>query len=716
MLRARRVVVGAFLTTVAAAALPGISQAAPFVDMELPVTAVEPAIPTPGSGVSISGRVGGSPIGGACAISVRLGRAPVTSRSELRTLTTSRKAAVRRGSTGQIIATTTSDAETGEWSVRVTARSLGLTTSVSAGVYPLVVGAKCDKTSAHVATVLPWLPRKSAVQPSSLILLWPVAVTPMRNLGNRWNDAALAAQLQPFGRLRSLLDAGREAPVSWLLDPETLDTIALAAGRADAGGAVRTGLNGQTQDLASAWLDDLADIATRQPVLALPRAVPDARLVSTNKARGWVLSAQDSAVDDLNSVLGASNPVSSVVAWPCAREPRCLARDDLRAIVASGQSRPLVTVLSDATAPVARDVYWSAGAVMALPFNGVGKAVVTDGILDETLATGDGITEPAMLQQRIIGDLALITLERPKAPRTLATAIQLGLPTQESLTGAVAAAKALSAASAGGFITSAQLADIADIPVDRTGRTIGFDTARPEPSPIMASVRNAATDSRTSAQLLTGGEDRRQWGRETYVTSINSASLMWHGRFPYQKRYVRTFYRAAKARRSGVHVSTASRVYLGRSNGTIPFTVINTLDRAVTVYPQIIGRPRARIDLAAPPQTLQLAPGERAGVPIGARLLGSGSITVAFSVLSSTGEVISTPARTVVSTNAYARIAQYLVFAAFGLLLLLVVNNIRRQVRRRRNGEQSDGHLSVDLADESADAPGVPDHDRGRRA
>ncbi len=701
MLTARRLVIGALVTTLACAGVSTLSQAAPVTATELAITGLEPAIATPGSGVNVSGRVGSESLGNSCAITVRLGTSTVTSRSELRTLTTSNKAAARRSARGRVIATTTSNAQSGQWSVAVSPRSLGLTSATSAGVYPLTVGADCGSTSAHVGTVLPWLPRKSAVQPSSLMLLWPVAVAPMRNLGNIWNDAALAAQLQPFGRLRSLLDGGRDAPVSWLLDPETLDTIALAAGRADAAGATRTGLNGRTQDLASAWLDDLLDIANQQSVIALPRAVPDAHLVSTNKASGWVLSAQDSAAADVAAVLKSDNPVTGVVAWPCAREPRCVSRADLRNVVTDGEQRPIATVLPDATARVAGDVYWSAGAVTRLPFTGGGKAVVTDGILDETLATGDGIKEPAMLQQRIIGDLALITLERPKSPRVLATAIQLGLPTEESLIGAVAAARALSAASAAGFIRSAQLTDIADIPVDRTARVINFDSGRPKRSPIMASIRNAATDSRTSAQLLTSTTDRQQWGRQTYLTSIASTSVMWRGRFTSQKRYVRAFYRAAKARRTGVHVSTASRVYLGRSNGTIPFTVINTLDRSVTVYPQIIGRPRARIDLAAPPQTLQLAPGERAGVPIGARLLGSGSITVSFSVLSSAGEVISTPASTVVSTNAYARIAQYLVFAAFGLLLLLVVNNIRRQVRRRRNGEQSDGHEVADLASDS---------------
>lgn len=712
MLMVRSSLVGAVITAFLSAGLANTAgRATPALEAELAITAITPSVPTSGSGVSLTGRVGGASIGTACDIIIGLSKIQVTSRSELRTLTTNSTAATRRAVRAATIARTTSDAQTGEWSTRVSASTLGLTTATAAGVYPLTVTADCGNSITRAATVLPWLPRRSAVSASSLMLLWPVAVAPLRNLGNIWNDAALAAQLQPFGRLRSLLDAGRDAPVSWLLDPETIDTIALAAGRADAAGATRTGLNGQTQDLAAAWLDDLADVTSQQPVIALARAVPDAMLASNNKARGWVRSAQDSAVADLNSVLGSDNAIADVAAWPCAREPRCLRRADLQALTSSGPNRPLVTVLPDSVAPVVRDVYWSAGAVTRMPLSDNPTAVVTDGILDVTLATGDGITEPAMLQQRIIGDLALITLERPKSARTLATTIALGLPTQESLTGAVAAAKALAAASAAGFIKAAQLADVTDLPADRTERKIRFSTTGPESSSVMASIRNAAIDSRAGAQLLTARADRVQWNRETYLASLNSTSLMWRGKFPSQKRYVRTFYRGAKARRTGVHVTTASRVYLGRSNGTIPFTVINTLDRAVTVYPQLSGWPRARIDLAQPPQMLQLGPGERAGVPIGARLLGSGSITVAFSVLSQDGEVISTPARTVVSTNAYARIAQYLVFAAFGLLLLLVLNNIRRTVRRRRHGEQGDGHTAVDMP--ANDGDGVPDPERG---
>lgn len=660
---------------------------------ELAVTALEPAIPTPGSGLSVNGRVGGTSIGSACAVTVRLSTRAVTSRSELRNLTTSSASAARRADASRVVAKTASDPQTGEWSVEMSARELGLTGRVPAGVYPLTVSADCGTSSAHVATVVPWLPRRAAVRPSSLILLWPVAVAPMRTLGNTWDDPSLAAQLQPFGRLRSLLDAGRDAPVSWLLDPETVDTVALAAGRADSSGAVRTGLNGQTRELAAAWLEDLAATAAGESMTALARAVPDAALLSANKSRAWAVSAQDTAVDDLNNVLGGDSPVTSVAAWPCPRTPRCLTRADMRALVSGGGSRPVATVLADSAAPVARDVYWSAGAVTTLPWAGAPRAVVTDSILDQTLATGDGITEPAMLQQRIIGDLALVTLERPKSPRILATTIALGLPTQESLTGAVAAARALSAASAAGFVTASQLSDVGDMPLDKTGRVVRFASRqRAKPSTTMASIKRAATDARRAAQLLSSLADREQWEREVAITSVNASSLMWRGAETAHRAYLTTFRTLAKDRRTGVHVVTPSRVYLGRSSGTIPFTVINTLNRPVTVYPRLIARPAARINLGEPPRVLRLEPGERAGVPVGARILGSGAVTVAFSVLSGKGEVISTPASTVVSTNAYARIAGYLVFAAFGLLVLLVINNIRRQVQRRRSGERGDGH------------------------
>ena len=657
----------------------------------LTISRVEPAIPTRSSGLTLSGRV--SAATSACEVTVAINRSPLSSRSVLAAVTTSGAAARRRSNAAQTVASTTTDAASGAWQVQISAATMGLNDRVAAGVYPLLVSARCAGHTSYAATVLPWLPARAALKPSSVVMLWPVTAGPVRNLDNTWDDPALQAQLTPFGAMRTLLDAGSGAPVSWLIDPETLDTMALAAGRADSRGQTRRGLNGSTKTLAQTWLDDVTRITAQHTVFALPRSMPDASLAARSGRLIWVSRAQSTAAADANTVLGAADAVKGMVAWPCPRVARCLNRRDL-ALLTSGDASPLITVLPDSVAPAAGMPNWTAGALTSLPGSDAGSAVVTDGGLDALLATGDGISEPVMLRQRILGEFALISLERPNAPRTVATTIAPAVATQSALAGAVAGAQALSLAQSAGFITSTQLAALTTGHPRLTQRDLRLQQPRRADSLVQEAVR-ARASAAAAASLLSLESDRLMWRRQASTAAVNAISLTWRGNRGAQGAYIETFATTAAARRAGVRVVTAKRVYLGRSSGTIPFTVINTLDVPVTVYPQVTGHPFTRISLGSPPLALSLGPGERQGVPVGARILGSGAITVNFLVRGEDKHLISTPASTTVMTSAYARIAGWVVGGAFALLIVLIINNIRRQLRRRRLGGPSDGHSAV---------------------
>ena len=687
------VTIGFSFATLAAVPVHALRNA-PRVSSSLTITKLTPAIPTLDSGLVVEGRVG--TLASQCDVTVRLSNNALTSRSSLTSLTSQTRTAAARRQSSKVIARTTSSG--GVWSVTINAANLGLSRKVSAGVYPLVVDSLCGTATSQVATALPWLPSRKAIDPSAVVLLWPVTTGPLRNLDNTWDDATLQAQLQPFGRLRTLLDAGRDAPVSWLADPETVDTVALAAGEPDSSGQTRGRLNNSTKALATTWLAELTSIVTSQQVFALPRAMPDATLAIRAGKLPWLLAAQANAAASINDVLQTPDVVTNTVAWPCPRVTRCVNRTELTAVAHGSSTRPIVTVLPDSYAPPQRKNYWTQGALTTLPIKQSASAIVTDGILDRTLATTDGITEPALVEQRIICDLALISLERPRDARTVATTIAPGLPTEASMAGAVAAARAVSLASSAGLVRSTQLADLLTLNNSRTARRIQFGHTRSN-NRLTIAASGARATTVAASQLLTRPEDKGHWAAQAFAASLNSISLAWQGRATDRKVYVTQFAATANARRAGVRVVTAKRVYLGRSQGRIPFTVINTLDVPVTIYPRISARPATRINLSEPPAELQLGPGERAGVPIGARILGSNKVTVRFSVLGSDKHVISTPASTIVSTSAYARIAGYLVLGAFVLLSLLVVNNIRRQIRRRRNGELRDGHVAIADAD-----------------
>ena len=668
----------------------------------LTITSLNPAIPTPTSGLTIRGRVSqpatqasGSATG--CSITIALNRTALVSRSALASVTTSSQAAQRRFAAAETLGTTTSNPTTGEWEIQISASKLRLRRSTPAGVYPVTASAKCATSASFAATVVPWLPSRKTFKPSSVVMLWPVTISPARALDNAWDDQTLQGSLTSFGALRSLLNAGSAAPVSWLIDPETLDTLALAAGRPDSRGQTRSNLNGTTQTLAQSWLDDFTRIAGQTDVFALPRSMPDASLAVRGRVRTWVESAQSTAVRDVNTVLGTptapAEVVTSVVSWPCPRTPRCINRKDFAALNA-GPAKPAITVLPDSLAPATGAPTWTAGALTMLPIAGKHRALVTDGALDAVLSAGAGISEPAMLRQRILGEFALISLERPNSPRTIATTIAPGVPTQAALAGAVAGAEALSLAQSAGFITSTPLSSLTTGSQPLTARSVRITRARGS-SAWLREVARARISARAAASLLSQPDDRDLWRAQADIAATNALSLTWQSQAGAQQAFVSAFADAAAARRGGVRVVTAKRIYLGRSSGTIPFTVINTLNVPVTVYPQVTGHPFTRISLGAAPAVLNLGPGERQGVTIGARILGSGDITVSFLVRGVDRHLISTPASTTVTTSAYARIAGWVVAGAFALLLLLLVNNIRRQIRRRRSGEAGDGHSAV---------------------
>ena len=74
-------------------------------------------------------------------------------------------------------------------------------------------------------------------------------------------------------------------------------------------------------------------------------------------------------------------------------------------------------------------------------------------------------------------------------------------------------------------------------------------------------------------------------------------------------------------------------------------------------------------------------PREKSTLEVGARVLGTGPVTVAITLLTPDGEVFGEPTVTEVRSAAYARAAQWVVGGLFCILVLLLGVNV---VRRRR--------------------------------
>jgi hypothetical protein len=129
-------------------------------------------------------------------------------------------------------------------------------------------------------------------------------------------------------------------------------------------------------------------------------------------------------------------------------------------------------------------------------------------------------------------------------------------------------------------------------------------------------------------------------------------------------------------------VLSRAPVTLPGDSGVIPVTVANDLGRPARVGVRLVGTPATRFT-AADVAPVTLAPGEKATLEVSARVLGTGPVTVAISLLTPDGRPFGPPVLTEVRSAAYARAAQWVVGGLFGVLVILLGVNF---VRRRRPG------------------------------
>lgn len=112
-----------------------------------------------------------------------------------------------------------------------------------------------------------------AEQPLPVALVWPLAAAPSLLPDGRLVDDALAGEIAPGGRLDRLLDVADGAPVTWVVDPDLVDTLSAMA---DGYETVRPSGEGSGAADARRFLDRLAEtMGEAADVRRLPAADPD---------------------------------------------------------------------------------------------------------------------------------------------------------------------------------------------------------------------------------------------------------------------------------------------------------------------------------------------------------------------------------------------------------------------------------------------------------
>ncbi|MFI8101537.1 DUF6049 family protein [Streptomyces sp. NPDC086023] len=175
-------------------------------------------------------------------------------------------------------------------------------------------------------TFLPWQP-EGAAKKTQVSYAWPL-ISATHLLAQTGSDELqtpvfrnedLAAELRPGGRLEQLVSLGSQLPVTWVIDPDLLASVAAMAGTykvvTEDGETVR----GRNQAVAKQWLASLEAAVQGKKVVALPFADPDlASLAHRGKnvsgSLGQLRPATDKARQAVETVLHVEP--STDFAWP----------------------------------------------------------------------------------------------------------------------------------------------------------------------------------------------------------------------------------------------------------------------------------------------------------------------------------------------------------------------------------------------------------------
>ncbi|CAM5732385.1 hypothetical protein SBADM41S_03642 [Streptomyces badius] len=177
----------------------------------------------------------------------------------------------------------------------------------------------------HRAPVPPWQPEASDKR-TKLTFLWPLIASPHATAETRsdeqqtpvFTDDDLAKELAPGGRLEQMVALGSRLPVTWVIDPDLLASVAAMAGKTRSS-RVSTTVPGRNQTVAKQWLTALEKVAEDGKVIALPFADPDlASIAHRGKAVSGTLShlqkASTVAATTVETILHVKP--STDFAWP----------------------------------------------------------------------------------------------------------------------------------------------------------------------------------------------------------------------------------------------------------------------------------------------------------------------------------------------------------------------------------------------------------------
>ncbi|MEE1930007.1 DUF6049 family protein [Streptomyces sp. TRM 70351] len=687
---------------------------------EVRLTEVTPAVPEEDGTVTVSGSVtnrSGAAITGA-AVELRSGPR-LTTRSSIARIADPSAPSSDGGQVDARTATVALDdiapGATRSFTMRVPVESLDLGDS---GVHQLGVvltgeihGTDPGPALGVARTPLSWQPSAAGTR-TQVTVLWPLISTPHLTARTQSDEQQspifrnddLADEIAPGGRLQQLVARGGDLPVSWVVDPDLLASVAAMAGAYQ----VQTPdgpLPGHAQELAKKWLADLEEATRGDEIVALPSGDPDiASLAHRGRNVSGALShlkpATDVAGTTVKTILNTTP--STDFAWPVdgAVDPTVVA------VATSAGARKVIT-RSDSLREK-RGLPYTPTA--ARPVGGGITAVSADAQLS-TLFEGDmtrADTATAAVQQ-FLAQTQSITEQNPAKQRSIVVAPQR-MPTASQAGTMADAVRALTAA---GWADVVPLTEAAEAePEPEANRQVPGEKAYPQelrqeelPTEAFETIRQTQSTLKDFTVILSD--------EERVVTPFGNAirremSTGWRGRPAEAAAYRADVHDYLVGLTEGVRLVEKSRMTLSGRSATIPVTVQNNLVQQVEgLELRLTSGRRIGLDIDDETKPVAVDGGHSQSITFETTAKANGRTFITAQLYTSDGKPYGDPMTFQVDVT---EITSTVLLVIAGGVLLVVLAGVRMYTQRKRRGPQADPDAPL-TPDEAADAEPRPGPD-----
>ncbi|MFC4034145.1 DUF6049 family protein [Streptomyces polygonati] len=723
----------------------------------LSLNGLDPAVPTSGGSVTVSGTVvnnSKTKITDAH-IGVRIGSGgPLTTRSAMKDVLDRGDYNVYLDGSADLDGHTSHVADLGpgittsfSLKVPVSAFALG-----SSGVYQLSVtidGQTAVESYQHVLgiarTFLPWYQEGDA-KPTRISYLWPLIDTPhIAPQGDTdsqqspiFVDDKLAAELRPGGRLQEMVDLAKNLQVTWVVDPDLLASVEamtkpyrVVAEEDASGNILRTTLGTGTTD-AKNWLNSLRTAVTGAQVISLPFGDSDIASIAHHadatgasaKEGAGPLKAVDRVKTGLtlgkittDTILGVKS--DDDVAWPLngALDPSIVSvahNSGASRIIARSDTFPDGPVHYTPTAP--------------RPIGGGTTAMVADASLSNAF-NGNmlyaGNYQAAV--QNFVAQTLLITMQAPHQQRDLLVAPQR----MPSVSQAQAMADGISEVDGSPWAETVTFDDAAkSAPDPKAAHKVPSASAYPK------SLRRTELSTQAFARL--GGTQDELNGFVGILTIKDRVTV------PFRNAMLRamstdwrltpqgvpdpadpagignsTSFRASIGEylhelMGAVHVLQKTPLTLSGRSGTIPVTVKNDLGQPITgLTLKLTSDSNIRLEIKNPLQLITVDGGHSRTLKFQTKASANGKVQITARLYTANGAAYDAPQAPVQFNIKITKVTDLVMLIIAAGLLLLVLAGVRiyRQRKRQAAADERNGGSGGDDGEDGSDGddPDSPD-------